>query len=169
MARVKATDPQITEMLPQKMAVVRTVGDPNVVGQGAMGALYGSVYTLKFALKKQGKEFKVPALRARWPDLPSTPKDQWTGIWGLAVPEDTETLPQKVPGTEVKLETWDYGTVAQVLHLGAYSEEGPTVERLHTFIAENGYSLAGVHEEEYLTPPGSKVQKTIIRYPVTRS
>jgi len=58
--------------------------------------------------------------------------------------------------------------VAQILHIGPYSEEGATVERLHKFIADSGYEIAGVHEEEYLTKPEAKVQKTIIRYPIKK-
>jgi hypothetical protein len=40
--------------------------------------------------------------------------------------------------------------------------------RLHDFIVENGYEIAGVHEEEYLTMPKAKVQKTLIRYPIRK-
>jgi hypothetical protein len=86
----------------------------------------------------------------------------------LPIPEDIDSLPQKVPGTEVKIETWEYGTVVQILHLGPYDQEGPTVERPHKFIKENGYEIAGVHEEECLTRPDAKVIKTIIRYPVRK-
>ena len=86
----------------------------------------------------------------------------------LPIPEETTSIPQKVPATEVKMEQWDYGTVAQILHIGPYSEEQPTVERLHKFIEDNGYEIAGVHEEEYLTSPQAKVQKTIIRYPIKK-
>ncbi|MBI3953409.1 MAG: GyrI-like domain-containing protein [Chloroflexi bacterium] len=160
--------PEILQMPSQKMAVVHTHGDPNVVGPQVFPALYGAVYTLKFALKKKGVEFKVGPPRARWPNAHQSPKEQWTGIWGLAIPEDTPALTQKVPGVEVKVEEWRYGTVAQVLHVGPYSEEMPTVERLHRFIAENGYEIAGVHEEEYLTTPKAKVQKTVIRYPIRK-
>jgi len=39
----------------------------------------------------------------------------------------------------------------------------PTVERLHRFIEESGYEIAGMHEEEYLTRPDAKVQKTLVR------
>ena len=163
-----ATEPEILEMKPQKMAVVYTKGDPNKVADKAMPALYGSVYKLKFKLKKKGVTFKVGKLKARWPDAHLLPKDQWTGIWGIPVPEDTTSLPQKVPEIEVKLETWNYGTVAQILHVGPYSEEEPTVKRLHEFISKNGYEIAGAHEEEYLTTPKAKVQKTLIRYPIKR-
>ena len=169
MARQRAAskrEPQIVEVPRQKMAVVYTKGDPNIVGEQALPALYGSVYTLKFDLKKKGVDFKVSGLRARWPNAHLAPKDQWVGIWGLPIPDDTTSLPQKVAGTEVKMEVWEYGTVAQILHLGPYDQELPTVERLHGFIAENGYEIAGSHEEEYLTSPRAKVQKTIIRYSI---
>jgi len=166
---MKPLKPELIEMPSQKMAVVTSKGDPNVVGEQVFPALYGSVYTLKFDLKKRGLEtFKVAGMRARWPDAHLLPKDQWTAHWALPVPNDTTELPQKQPDTEVKLETWDYGTVAQVLHIGPYSEEGPTIEILHKFINESGYEIAGPHEEEYLTSPKAKVIKTIIRYQVRR-
>jgi hypothetical protein len=161
-------EPQIVEMPSQKMAVVYTTGDPNEVGPQALPALYGSAYTLKFDLKKEGVEFKVGALRARWPNAHLVSKNEWVGMWGVPIPDDTASLPQKVPGIAVKIEVWEYGTVAQILHIGPYSEEMPTVERLHDFIRESGYEMAGVHEEEYLTRPTAKVQKTIIRYPVRK-
>jgi hypothetical protein len=163
------TEPQILEIPPQKMAVVYAKGAPDKVFPEFMPALYGSVYTLKFDLKKKGlPTFKVSGLRARYPDAHLVPKEEWTHIIGLPIPEDTTSLPQKVPGIEVKLETWEYGTVAQILHLGAYDQEGPTVERLHKFIEESGYEIAGAHEEEYLTTPDAKVPKTIIRYVVRK-
>ena len=161
-------EPQIIRMPLQKMAVVRTVGDPNVVAAKFFPALYGTIYTLKFDMKKKGKDFKVCAPRARWPNAHLAPKDKWIGIWGLPSPSSTRTLPQKVAGIEVKIEKWEYGTVAQILHIGPYSEELPTVQRLHKFIAESGYEIAGAHEEEYLTRPTAKVQKTIIRYPIRK-
>lgn len=156
--------PQILDLPPQTMAVVTTTGDPNMVGKEALGALYGAVYTLKFALKKQEREFKVAALRARWPDAPLLPREQWQGIWALPIPDDTTVLVQKVPGVEVTIARWEYGPVAQILHVGPFSAEGPTIDQLHAFIAEAGYEIAGPHEEEYLTAPTARVQKTIIRY-----
>ena len=163
------TDPRIIEMPPQKMAVVTGKGTPQEVFSETMPALYGSVYPLKFDLKKKGlPTFKVVGLRARYPDAPDVPKKQWTHIIGLPIPDDTTYLFQKVPGVEVKIETWEYGTVAQILHIGAYTQEEPTIKRLHEFIEENGYEIAGMHEEEYLTKPDSKVVKTIIRHQVRK-
>ena len=163
------TDPQILEMPPQKMAVVYAKGAPDKVFPELMPALYGSAYTLKFDLKKKGlPTFKVSGLRARYPDALIVPKEEWTMIIGLPVPEDTTSLPQKVAGIDVKLETWEYGTVAQILHLEAYDQEEANIARLHRFIKDSGYEIAGLHEEEYLTRPDAKVPKTIIRYPVKK-
>jgi hypothetical protein len=170
MARRVKTDPQILEMPAQKMAVVQGKGAPDEIFSNLMPALYGSVYTLKFDLKKRGlATFKVSGLRGRYPDVHLLPKEEWTIAVGLPVPEDTTVLPQKVPNVEVKLERWHYGTVAQILHLGPYDQEEPTVARLQQFIAENGYEVAGPHEEEYLTTPDAKVIKTIIRYQIKKS
>ena len=168
--KLSKTDPVILGMPSQKMAVVNGKGAPDKVFPELMPALYGSVYTLKFDLKKKGLEtFKVSGLRARYPDVHLvTKKDEWTNIIGLPVPEDTDSLPQKVAGIEVRLETWGYGTVAQILHLGAYNQEEATVKRLHEFVAASDYEVTGAHEEEYITRPDAKVVKTIIRYPVKK-
>ena len=167
--RKSKTDPEIKELPPQKMAVVYGKGTPEQVFPQVMPALYGSVYTLRFDRKKQGLPvFKVSGLRGRYPDPLDTPQDRWTMMIGLPVPEDTTSLPQKTEGVEVKLETWEYGTVAQILHLGSYDQEDESVARLHQFIDESGYKVSGIHEEEYLTRPQAKTPKTIIRYPVRR-
>jgi len=168
-AKKAKTDPQILEMPAQKMAVVYAKGAPDQVFSDFLPALYGSVYTLKFDLKKKGlPTFKVSGLRARYPDAHLVPKEEWTIIVGLPIPEDATSVPQKVPNIEVKIEPWQYGTVAQILHLGPYDQECPSVERLHQFIKDSGYEIAGVHEEEYLTTPDAKVIKTIIRYPIKK-
>ncbi|MEA4906652.1 MAG: GyrI-like domain-containing protein [Anaerolineaceae bacterium] len=159
-------EPQLTQMLPLRVAVVTTQGDPNLVSGPAMKALYGAVYKLKFERKQAGVLFKVAPLRARWPDAHRVDKSQWTAHWALPVPADVSQLVQKVPGVEVRLETWEYGTVGQILHLGEYVDETPTIQRLVDFIAAGGYEIAGTHEEEYLTRMDAKARRTFIRYPV---
>jgi len=163
------TDPQIIQMPPQKMAVVKGKGPPEKVFAELMPALYGSVFTLKFDLKKKGlPTFKVSGLRARYPNILKEKKNEWTHLIGLPVPDDTVSLPQKVAGVAVKLETWTYGTVGQILHLGTYAGEEANINRLHEFISDNGYEISGPHEEEYLTRPDAKVPKTIIRYEIKK-
>lgn len=167
--RPSKTDPQIVQMPPQKMAVVKGKGPPEKVFAELMPALYGSVFTLKFDLKKKGlPTFKVSGLRARYPNILKEKRGEWTHLIGLPVPGDTVSLPQKVAGVDVKLETWKYGTVGQILHLGTYAEEEANINRLLAFISGSGYEISGPHEEEYLTRPDAKVPKTIVRYEINR-
>jgi hypothetical protein len=152
------------------MAVVTTIGDPNEIQAGAVSALYRATYQHKFNLKRAGKpDFKVGPLIARWPDAHLVEKSRWTGIWGLPLPSGTRRLLAETSDHEINLETWDYGSkVAEILHLGSYAEEGPSIQKLHEFIETNGYGIAGVHEEEYLTRSDAKVVRTIIRFPVRK-
>jgi hypothetical protein len=168
MPAAKRTNPEILEMPDQNMAVVYTHGEPGPQMERVMPALFGSVFGLKFTLKKQGREMKVGPLRARWPDAHTVGRDEWTGIWGLPVPEDVTEIASKDRTVELKVERWTYGTVAQILHIGPYSEEQPSVNRLHEFIAAEGYELAGPHEEEYLTKPDAREIRTILRYAVRK-
>jgi hypothetical protein len=163
------TDPVILEMPSQTMAVVEGRGAPSTVFPEIFPALFGSVYALKFDLKKRGLEsFKVTAPRARYPDLDLRQKKDWLIVAGIPVPDDTDHLPQKKPGIEVKLETWEYGTVAQILHLGPYDQEQGSVERLKAFVESSGYRIVGPHEEEYLSRPDAQTMKTVVRYRVSK-
>ncbi len=167
--KMKPFVPQIVELPPRTMAVVRTTGDPNELGPRVFPALYGAVYPLKFARKKDGRDFRIEPPRARWfagPNWRAVPRDAWTAAWALPVPDDTADLVQKDPSIPVAVETWDYGTVAQILHVGEYAEEEPTIATLTTYIEDHGFEIAGPHEEEYQSRPGAKTQKTVIRYQV---
>lgn len=168
---MKAFTPQIVKLPKRKMVSVTSVGDPNVVMEPFMKALYGAAYNAKMKIyKPQGIKMPLGKLTAMWPDAHIKPKDKWTGIWGIEVPEYVQKsdLIQKDPKINVSLDVWPAGEYAQILHLGTYDQEGPTVEALHKFIEESGYKITGDHEEEYLTMPGVKNQKTVIRYLVTK-
>jgi hypothetical protein len=72
----------------------------------------------------------------------------------------------------VRLRRFAEGTCAQVLHLGPYADEAPTIAGLHRFIEEQGYALAGAHHEIYLSQPGRgdpAKMKTVIRQPMRRA
>lgn len=164
---MKAFTPQISKLDDRKVLSVTSKGDPNKVMEPYMKALYGAAYYAKMKIyKPKGIKMELGKLTARWPDAHLKLKDEWTGIWGLAIPEyvTKKNIIQKDPKILVTIETWKGGEYAEILHLGAYKDEGPTVQKLHDFIQSSGYELAGPHEEEYLTKPDSKNQKTIIRY-----
>jgi hypothetical protein len=159
-------EPWIVERSPRRVAVLRTTGDPTAAARRAVPALYRSVYALKMRRKREGRDFRVEPLRARWPNADGTPREEWVGLWALPVPDDVDALPGQEDGIE--LQTWEYGPTAEIEHAGPYSTEGPTLLRLHRAVEELGYEQAGPHEEEYLTRPGSPQPRTLIRYRVRR-
>lgn len=165
------SDPQISEKAPQKMLVYEAVGNPNETVGEAFGALISTFFKLK---KAHDKDMVAPL--ARWPKSADTPMDEWVGIYAMPVAETVTEIPAQTLSEHpaLKLETWEYGVVAEILHKGSYASEGPTVERLHQFITDSGYEISGLHEEEYLKGPGMfgpgnpDKYYTIIRYPVAK-
>ncbi len=169
---MKPLVPEITKLTPLTVLTITSHGDPNKVMEEYMKSLYGTAYAVKMKVyKPQGKKVELGPLIGRWPDAHLKPKRNWTGIWGLPISNFVRKsdLIQKNPDRPVQLESWKYGSVAQILHIGPYTEEGPTVQLLHDFIKKEGYVIDGnSHEEVYLTSPKAKTQKTIIRYKVKR-
>ena len=164
-------EPRIAKMPDQKMLVVTAQGDPNVVGSRAFKLLFKTYYRIPNTPRAIAQ-----APRARWVGDMKV-KSSWTGYYALAVPEATAQLPavEAEPGFRIELLTWAYGDVAEILHVGPYSEEPPTIEKLHRFLHEQGYRIIGEHEEEYLKGPGMFFQGdpkgyyTIIRYRVAKA
>jgi hypothetical protein len=159
----KLKNPQIRKMPDKlKMLVAEKKGDPNVVAGMAFSTLFSTFFA------QPGVKMAPP--RARWLNAPSDPRNEWVGLYALPLPESVETLRSQVEG--VKIDYWEYGEVAEILHIGAYSDETPTIEKLFAFIAEQGYKITGPHEEEYLRGPesGTDTSKylTIIRYQVSK-
>jgi hypothetical protein len=164
--------PQISFRSDEKMIEVTATGDPNVTAGKAIGLLFKAF----FKIKRNTNGLKFTAPRARWPLMPETPRENWIGVFGLPVPDAVLHIPQisSKDGLTVKLTTWKYGDVAEVLHVGPYSTEDRTVKKLHDFIKEEGYGIAGPHEEEYLKSAGMffkgnpEEYYTIIRYQVKK-
>ena len=70
--------------------------------------------------------------------------------------------------TKLRLEPLSEGRCAQIMHVGPFSEEGPTVEKVHRFIASVG-KKTGKHHEIYLSDirkADPAKWKTIIRQPM---
>lgn len=165
-------EPKISTMKNQKMVVVETKGDPNIVGEKALGLLFKTY----FKIKGTSKGPKQPAPRARWPVSLDAPKSEWVGFYAMPVPEQTVQLPEYKAETGLKAEltTWEYGDVAEILHIGPYNKEEFIIKRLVDFIKEQGCKIVGDHEEEYIKGPGMFLKGnpekyiTIIRYRVKK-
>ena len=159
--------PHIIEMAPQKMASVHARGLPGEALPRIIPTLYNSLMALKFdrSIHNAGA-LTIHSIRARFPDAHRRPGIDWTTIIGIPVPDDVTTLPQQVGGDEVSVEIWEYGTVAQILHDNTRLEGMTPRETLLGFIAENGYDVIGIYEEEYFSDPDRTVNESIIRYRV---
>lgn len=167
---MKAFEPRITKINDRKVISVTFVGDPNIVMEPYVKALYGAAYYAKMkAYKPQGIKMELGKLTAFWPDAHLKKKNDWTGIWGVPVPDyvSEKDIIEKEPNIPVKIDIWKGGDCAEVLYVGTYANEGPTIQQLHDFIKESGFTIDGDHEEEYLSKPGPKA-KTIIRYLVKK-
>ncbi|MBT8479005.1 MAG: hypothetical protein KJO06_08815, partial [Gemmatimonadetes bacterium] len=144
-------DPRIITRPAEAMMVVEATGDPTTAGAQAFGLLFQLYYSSPVTPK--GPE--QPAPRARWPVDFEQIRSEWLGIYALPVPAEMDVLPEHTapPGFEAKLTVWDYGEVAEILHVGPYDREQPTVERLVEYITSKGYIIDGPHEEEYIRGP----------------
>jgi hypothetical protein len=174
---------------PLRYLMFNGFGDPNTNPefQAGVEALYTAAIALKFMLKKaQGLDYVVPPLEGLWwmllADFDPDRRDEWR--WTLMIPQpeqvtkdllaqgvDTAKKKKPLPALErLRLEIFDEGQAAQILHVGPYGEEAATIERLHAFIRQKGYHFCGKHHEIYLSDPRRTPPerlKTIIRQPVT--
>ena len=165
-------------------------GDPNTSQQyqDALSVLYSVAYTLKFMLKKSELAIEYPVMPLEglwWADdvvqFCMTNKDalKWTMmimqpefVTDHHVQQAIEQVGRKrdLPTLSLlRFESFAEGLSAQIMHLGSYADEAPTIQRLHVFIPENGYELHGKHHEVYLSDPHKIAParlKTIIRQPV---
>jgi effector-binding domain-containing protein len=155
------TEPHTFELMDQRMATVMTEDRDRRGAEDVVKALYASVRELQ---KKH--DFEIEPLRARWPADGRGHRPKGVAMWGLPIPVEVDDMPQVSEDYRVRLETWEYGTVAEVLHEGSHAEENRTVDKLRRYIDDQNLEIIGPHEEEYLTPPGAAVPKILIRYRV---
>ena len=166
-------NPAISELPDQNMLVVEAAGEPGDAASKAFKLLYQVYYKLEGVAKNS----RWAAPRSRWSFDEDAPQEQMAGLFGLPIPDAVTELPEfKNPDNlNINISKWEYGTIAEILHTGPYDQEVPTVKRLHDFIEEQGYTVVGAHEEEYLKGPGmlgagnAEKYMTIIRYRVEKT
>jgi hypothetical protein len=165
-------------------------GDPNLSQdyRDAVQALFAVSYAVKFATKRAaGIDYRVMPLEGLWwvDDMSRfTVDDKASWKWRALIAQPdlvtdelveqavaTATAKRPLPAAaRVRLERFWEGRAAQVLHRGPFSAEGPTIARLHGFIAEQGLGRRGKHHEIYLTDVSRTAPerlKTVLRQPVT--
>jgi hypothetical protein len=183
----------LVDVPPMNFLMLDGSGDPNTSPDyaAAIEALFSLSYALKFRIKNSpaGVDYAVMPLEGLWwVDDPRrfSMRDkgawQWTAMI-MQPPTVTAALvaemlaeTQKKKGLaaleKIRFAPFSEGLAAQIMHIGPYAAEEPTIARLHGFIAENGYALRGKHHEIYLrdarrTAP-EKLQ-TVVRQPVEKA
>ncbi len=186
-------DPSFVDVPELAFLMVDGHGDPNTAAEyrQAVEALYTVSYSLKFAIKRAGDGFDygVMPLEGLWwapdmSDFTSQKKSDWDWTAMIMQPDEvtqdrledalaSATAKKSLPAAaKLRLERFREGPAAQVMHIGPYSAEGPTIERLHEFIAESGRTLRGKHHEIYLGDPRRSAPeklKTVVRQPVSNA
>jgi hypothetical protein len=181
------------ELPPRRCVMIDGTGPPGPAAfEPRMPGLYSTAWTLRFALKARDVTTKVGPLEGLWwtadgaTDLDTifgSGRDRATWRWTLLIvlPDEAgeaeldaaiETGRTKLddehrPG--LRIETLDEGRVAQLMHVGPYSAERASIERLHAAVAEAGLQLRGRHHEIYLGNPRSGAPerlRTILRHPI---
>lgn len=165
-------------------------GDPNTAPEyaEAVQVLYAVAYAAKFAVRGAGgPDLAVMPLEGLWwaPDMSvfgTGDKGAWD--WTMMIMQPDPVTPEvigqaraaassKAPAAalaRLRVAGLAEGRAAQVLHVGPYAAEGPTIERLHAFIAEQGLRRSGRHHEIYLGDPRRTAPerlRTVIRQPVS--
>jgi hypothetical protein len=165
-------------------------GDPNTSLEyaEALESLYALSYALKFKVKRtpSGVDYAVMPLEGLWwtenmREFSIEDKDSWKWTAMILQPEEyvSEELFEEAK-SEVKkkkelsaiprmrFEAFREGVSAQIMHVGPFSAEGPTIEKVHRCIEKRGGEPRGKHHEIYLsdfrrTKP--ERLKTVIRQP----
>lgn len=177
------------EVPDMKFFIVEGKGNPNTseAYQGAIMALYSMAYTLKFGLKKKdpSKDFRVGPLEGLWWNTDSGAlvlgnKEDWQWAAMIMVPDfitqDIAATAKKMAVKKkglpelprLRMEGLHEGKAAQIMYIGPYADEGPTIERIHKFIQEKGGAPSGKHHEIYMSDPrrtAPEKLKTVIRQP----
>lgn len=163
-------------------------GDPNTsleYGE-AVEVLFQVSYALKFMVKKGSLaiDYGVMPLEGLWwaDDMSSfsvEDKSNWKWTMMIMQPEFItlervekaiqDVTKKKYPAaiSKLRFEAFSEGKSAQIMHIGPFSEEGPTVDKVHKFIDTIG-ELSGKHHEIYLTDirkADPAKWKTVIRQP----
>jgi len=185
-------EPELVEVPQLHFLMVDGHGDPSGSKpfRLAVDALYAAAYGLKARIRKlDGIDYAVMPLEGLWwiPharvwDFGNKSDWDWTLmimqpdlVTQRMVDEETAKAGRRRKGLvpvfdEMRFERFHEGLSAQVLHRGSYGKERPTLERLYSFVRDQGFLPTGKHHEIYLsdpstTPPGRL--RTIVRQPVT--
>ena len=189
--------PSFVTVPPMNYLAVRGKGDPNAASgeyKDVIGLLYGIAFTIKMSKKGSRQiegyfDYVVPPLEGFWwqegvTGVDYTHKENFEWISLIRLPDfvrkadfdwaiQEATSKRKTDFSKVEFLTYDEGLCVQCMHIGPYDNEPATVELMHQFISEQGYTLditdSRYHHEIYLSDARKTAPdklKTVIRHPI---
>jgi hypothetical protein len=153
----------------------------------AIESLFNVAYTLKFMVKKiKGIDYVVMPLEGLWwvddmTKFSADRKDDWKWTAMIMQPqyfteEDVNLAVEQVKKkknpaalSKVRFESFEECSAAQIMYVGPFSAEGPTIAKIHAHIQNSGHVLSGKHHEIYLNNPATTAPeklKTVLRQPM---
>ena len=191
--------PEILSVPPMNFVAVRGKGDPNEEAgeyKAAMEILYGIAYTIKMSKKGDRQiegyfDYVVPPLEGFWwqertVGVDYSRKADYCWISLIRLPDfvtradfdwavQEATRKKKTDFSKAEFFTYDEGLCVQCMHIGPYDDEPQTVEQMHRFAQEQGYTVeiteTRYHHEIYLSDARKTVPeklRTVIRHPIKK-
>ena len=188
----KAKEVVIVEVPEMQFLMIDGMGSPgdSKEYQEALATIYPVAFKTKFLSKAKGKDYVVPPLEGLWwaddmNDFRSGNREKWKWTMMIMQPEwiTKELIKEAIEITrknkpelselltKLRIENYNEGKTAQIMHLGPFSEEGPTIDKVHNFIEKQNGKFDGFnqkHHEIYLSDPRRakpENMKTVIRQP----
>lgn len=162
--------------------------------QRTIGRLYQVAYALHFAMRARGIGTPIGHLHGlfwigdkgplpvapfasgaegvgsmEWRLLMAAPAAAQAADIDAAIAQVRRRQASRAESPNLAVIDWEEGRVAQLLHIGPYDAEYPTIQRLEAAIAAAGLVRTGCHHEIYLSGPSTPPDRTrtVIRQPVT--
>jgi len=177
---VAPREPVLVDVGPARYLAIGGRGKPGGAEfAAAVGALYTVSFSVKMASKAAGSDYAVSKLEGLWWKEGSSVEWSWKLL--IRIPEFitgkhitaavTKLLERNKDETvsQVTLQTLDEGKCVQMLHVGPYTAEQPTLAKMRAFAKQHGLSFDGRHHEIYLSDPRrieADKLRTILRQPV---
>ena len=192
--------PTIVVVPKMNYIAVRGSGNPNAENseyKKSIGLLYAIAFTIKMSYKGPYKiegyfSYVVPPLEGFWwqEGLKNTidyqKKEDMQFLSLIRLPDfvtkkdflwaiEEATKKKKEDYSKVEFLEYDEGCCVQCMHIGSYDDEPKTIDLMHQYIKEEGYTLdineKRFHHEIYLSDPrrcDEKKLKTVIRHPIQK-
>ncbi len=180
----------IIDVPDMKFFMIDGKGDPNTSQEfkDAIATLYPLSYGVKMPFKKKhtDKDYVVPPLEGLWymenmAEFRMDNKQSWQWTLMMRVPDfipdsdasdaiDVVKAKKNPPSIEkIRFEHFQEAKCVQIMYVGPFDAEPPTITKMHEWAKDQGYHLRGKHHEIYLSDlrrVEAERLKTILRQPI---